>query len=281
MSRLEHWGLQMSNQHSTRSGRLTLKDAREVFRLIGEICELGSYPDIWQRHMLRRLNEMTDSRMSMVVQSRPPVVNNLATIVNLVDVGFGPVGMRMMHKYTVGGDYLKDPCMPATVMLFSKGRWFTRTRRQLLPDDKAWYSSQLFDEYFIPLQIDDLIWSNIFLPGTRGAHGLNFYRDGANRNPYSERDRRRIQLFHVELGRLWFKPSVQPIDKLPRRLSQTLELLRTGDSEKQIAVKMGLSPHTVHDNMKRLREHFDVSNRAGLMAAIESQQDPSAPRLSQ
>lgn len=61
----------MSNAYSTRSQRLTLKDAREVFRLIGEICELGTYPDVWQRHMLGRLNEMTDSRMSMVVQSPP------------------------------------------------------------------------------------------------------------------------------------------------------------------------------------------------------------------
>ena len=199
----------MSNAYSTRSQRLTLKDAREVFRLIGEICELGTYPDVWQRHMLGRLNEMTDSRMSMVVQPRPPIVNNMATIVNLVDVGFGPAGMQLMHRYTTAGGYYKDPCMPGAVALFLEGRWFTRVRKQLMPDDTTWYQSEHFADYCVPMQIDDLIWSNIFLPGERGAHGINIYRSRDNRRPYSERERRRVQLFHVELGRLWFKPQTR------------------------------------------------------------------------
>ena len=203
----------------------------------------------------------------------------MATIVNLVDVGFGPAGMQLMHRYTTAGGYYKDPCMPGAVALFLEGRWFTRVRKQLMPDDTTWYQSEHFADYCVPMQIDDLIWSNIFLPGERRAHGINIYRSRDNRRPYSERERRRVQLFHVELGRLWFKPQTAPSDKLPRRLRETLEFLRTGDSEKQIAAKMGLSPHTIHDNMKRLREHFDVSNRAGLMAASETLADPTVPKL--
>ena len=68
----------------------------------------------------------------------------------------------------------------------------------------------------------------------------------------------------VELGTLQPKPQTDP--ELPRRLRETLECLLLGDSEKQVAAKLGLSPHTVHIHVKRLYRHFDVSSRGELLA---------------
>jgi DNA-binding CsgD family transcriptional regulator len=53
---------------------------------------------------------------------------------------------------------------------------------------------------------------------------------------------------------------------LPLRMRQTLEGLLAGDSEKQVAAKLGLSRHTVHVYVKQLYKHYDVSSRAELLA---------------
>lgn len=53
---------------------------------------------------------------------------------------------------------------------------------------------------------------------------------------------------------------------LPPRVQQTLEALLAGDSEKQIARKLQISPHTVHVYVKRLYRHFSVCSRGELLA---------------
>jgi DNA-binding NarL/FixJ family response regulator len=60
-------------------------------------------------------------------------------------------------------------------------------------------------------------------------------------------------------------PQPVPPDLSPR-LSQTLQLLLTGDSEKQVANKLRLSRHTVHVYVKALYRRYDVSTRAELLA---------------
>ena len=58
-----------------------------------------------------------------------------------------------------------------------------------------------------------------------------------------------------------------PRTDLSRRLRQTLDaLVTTGDSEKQIADRLGISPHTTHQYVKALFRRFGVSSRAELMA---------------
>ncbi len=53
---------------------------------------------------------------------------------------------------------------------------------------------------------------------------------------------------------------------LPPRQAETLERLLAGDGEKQIAAKLGLSRHTVHEYVKSLYRRFGVSSRGELLA---------------
>jgi DNA-binding NarL/FixJ family response regulator len=55
-------------------------------------------------------------------------------------------------------------------------------------------------------------------------------------------------------------------DSLSKRLRETLSHLLEGESEKQVAVKLGLSVPTVHDYVTSIYRHFLVSSRAELMA---------------
>ena len=53
---------------------------------------------------------------------------------------------------------------------------------------------------------------------------------------------------------------------LTPRLEQTLHCLLDGDSEKQVAQRLNLSPHTVHVYVKALYRRFGVSSRGELLA---------------
>ncbi|HTA18065.1 MAG TPA: helix-turn-helix transcriptional regulator, partial [Polyangia bacterium] len=53
---------------------------------------------------------------------------------------------------------------------------------------------------------------------------------------------------------------------LSRRERETLTLLLAGASEKEIARKLGLSPHTVHGYVKTLYRRFGATSRAQLLA---------------
>ena len=53
---------------------------------------------------------------------------------------------------------------------------------------------------------------------------------------------------------------------LSPRQRQTLQHLLDGSGEKQIAARLGVSPHTVHHYVKVLYRHFDVSSRSELLA---------------
>jgi DNA-binding NarL/FixJ family response regulator len=54
--------------------------------------------------------------------------------------------------------------------------------------------------------------------------------------------------------------------QLSPRMQQTLQLLLAGESEKQIAGQLRLSPHTVHVYVKALHREFGVSSRGELLA---------------
>ena len=53
---------------------------------------------------------------------------------------------------------------------------------------------------------------------------------------------------------------------LPPSLRRTLDRLLLGESEKQIAEKLGISRHTVHGYIKQLYARLGVHSRAELMA---------------
>jgi len=66
----------------------------------------------------------------------------------------------------------------------------------------------------------------------------------------------------------------KPFVSLSPRTRQTLELLLAGDSEKEIAGRLRLSPHTVHVYVKSLYRRFDVCSRGELCAKFIDRRAP-------
>ena len=79
-----------------------------------------------------------------------------------------------------------------------------------------------------------------------------------------------MTFFHEELGRLIGHALVSATEpsseRLSPRLRQTLACLLEGDSEKQVAARLGLSHATTHQYVTALYRHFGVTSRGQLLA---------------
>jgi DNA-binding NarL/FixJ family response regulator len=81
-----------------------------------------------------------------------------------------------------------------------------------------------------------------------------------------------LNFFHEELGRLIGRSLVSALEPNPEKLSprfrQTLGCLLEGDSEKQVAARLGLSQATTHQYVMALYRRFGVRSRAQLLAYV-------------
>ena len=127
------------------------------------------------------------------------------------------------------------------------------------------------------------ILSQIPLPHVGAVDQLGLHREWGDR-PFTPSEHRMVRIFHVELARLWrrdvLRRAGEPGSDLPPRLNQTLTELLKGASEKQIAAKLKLSPHTIHNYVKALHQRFGVSSRGELLAKAGLIRSESGPRLS-
>jgi len=75
--------------------------------------------------------------------------------------------------------------------------------------------------------------------------------------------------------------ATNPAQDLPPRLSQTLSELLAGRSEKEVAARLDLSRHTIHNYVKALHQRFEVSSRGELLAKAGAANKPDfTPKLS-
>jgi DNA-binding CsgD family transcriptional regulator len=74
----------------------------------------------------------------------------------------------------------------------------------------------------------------------------------------------------------------QKLPQLTRRRRETLELLLSGLSEKEVGIRLGITQNTVHSHVFQVYRHYGVSSRGELLArflnAILRAKLKSAPR---
>lgn len=138
-----------------------------------------------------------------------------------------------------------------------------RTRRQLV-SDAVWYRAAAW-EYRYPIGIDDQLTS-IYQISDDGAVSVIALHRATGEQEFSARVQRLMAFFHEELGRLIGRALVSVTepspDKLAPRLRQTLACLLEGDSEKQVAARLGLSRAPTYQYVTALYRHFKVRSRA-------------------
>jgi DNA-binding CsgD family transcriptional regulator len=251
-----------------RSQRLRNADVRAVIRLVREVCELGEDGRAWRLHMLRTLNELIGACAGVCYLHALPIRPGELQFREYLDTGTGPE----WERYIRTANCVPDPVTPA--MLKRVGRTCVQSREQLCAD-RDWYESPYFREVRAPLRMDESLTSLVVLPRHIGGFSCLGFGRTLGMPPFGRRERTALHLFHTELAELWRTPArgvngngngngAAHRDLSPR-LRQTLALLHEGLSEKQVALRVGLSPHTVHDYVKELHRRFDAATTTELV----------------
>ena len=268
-------------QKDDRRERLKLSDVRRMFRLVMEVRELGADPGQWRPHLCRRLRLLLNAQMVVSAEVHFRKTKSPG-VLRVSDIGWGADADG--NVVTIHTE--RDDENPETY-------WLATGVRPASPDDADGGASAgdwgQADE-LIPVKPRRLlhggrtfILSQYPLPHAGAVDQLGLHRAFGD-PPFTAADHRLVHLFHVELGRLWSRDAIRrasdPTADLPPRLSQTLAELMAGSSEKQIAVKLELSPHTVHNYVKALHQRFGVSSRGELLAKVGQERKTAAPKLS-
>ncbi len=257
------------------SDRLRLRDVRAVFRLVSDIHEMGEDPQRWRPRVvvgLRRLLK-ADIVVSSEVHFRR---TDKPGVMRVVDIGWfsdPDGGVSRIHTE-------RDDERPETFWLSGAAEITNAsskndsTPRDLLVPIKP-------VEKFHPGR--NFILSQYPLPHAAAVDQLGLHRMWGSET-FTPAQQKLARLFHVELGRLWRRDVIRrarkPGTDLPPRLAQTLDELLAGSSEKEIATRLGLSPHTIHNYVKALHQRFGVSSRGELLARARKEKSTSPPRLS-
>jgi DNA-binding CsgD family transcriptional regulator len=255
-----------------------LSQVREIFRLVGEVRELGSDPQKWRPHMVQRLRGLL--KANIVVSSEVHFRRNPKTgTMRVIDIGW--VSDADGHTNQIHTE--REDERPEAF-------WLTAGEPRKETEGESGSDSEDSGDELVPVTPTKKVYggttfimSQVALPHAGAVDQLGLHREWGD-DPFTGAQHRMIRIFHVELARLWrrdvLRRAKEPNSDLPPRLSQTLEELLNGSSEKQIANKLELSRHTIHNYVKALHQRFGVSSRGELLAKAGQIMQDSGPKLS-
>jgi DNA-binding CsgD family transcriptional regulator len=268
------------------SERLTLNGVRRVFRLIGELREVGSDPQRWRPHLIGRLRKIIPA--DMIVSSEVHFrTTDKPGVLQCTDIGWG--GAEGADPWSIHTEREENP--ETYLLAIGKPPAATATTDTSKTDrSRGREPAGPAPNKLVPVAPTTklrggkaFILSQYPLAHLGAVDQLGLHRYSLD-NPFTHAEHKLVRLFHVELGRLWrtdaLRNAEDPMSELPPRLAQTLEQLVKGDSEKQIAYELDLSQHTIHNYIKALHRRFAVSSRAELLSKAMSEGSDFRPKLS-
>jgi DNA-binding CsgD family transcriptional regulator len=256
----------------SKSGELRLSDVRKVFRLVGECRELGRHEEQWRRHSNEGIANLLAARASNGGQINWAGPHGIIHFETPIVTGFSGPEAAIFAPFMRKRDPSQDPIFANLGRVC--GRVVTRCRHELV-EDTAWYGSISFNNYRRVVGVDHCIYTLCKLQQTNAYSLIGLHR-AVGDIAFSAREARLLHLFHEELGGLIGAVLVcdSQVGHLSPRLRQTLDCLLNGDSEKQVAIHLGLSAPTVHQYVTALYRKFGVSSRGELLANFIRQPSP-------
>ncbi|MDX2037030.1 MAG: helix-turn-helix transcriptional regulator [Isosphaeraceae bacterium] len=252
-----------------KSQRLRHEDIRAAFRLVGDCRDVGYDLRAWMTVAMLGLHRATHAMMSCTGYA--PAADSAYDAEpgdNLISTGWASESDKDLWAGFIAEGRHRD--YPTFQRIFQEPGPLTVKRRRDLVSDRVWLRCTELNEDRRSVGQDDMLLGVYRTPVDRGHISFSVNRAWGDR-PFEDRDRRFVRLVCEELFALPETSLVRdvrgPLARLSPRLRDVLLALVEGDGEKQAALRLGISRHTVHDLVKELYRRFDVSSRGELLAA--------------
>lgn len=254
----------MSSGKSNRSAVMLAADVQAILRLVGGAAELWYQPQLQRQFTLDALCTLLQAKVAVCYTFGDRLIGGPTACGPLTQVGLDDAGRGVFETYLASGAP-RDPVLDVLVPL--EGRVKTLTRPDAVTDEQ-WYASPHFAEVRRPLGVDGALYVKI-VAASIGQQTIVMLTRAAGEPPFTDRDAYLCELCLSEMA--WpYTPHVDytdpRIDALQPRLKKVMRHLLEGDSEKQVALKLGLSPHSVHQYVKQLYAQLEVCSRGELLA---------------
>ena len=254
-----------------RSNLLNQRDLVNIYRLIGECRDMWYDSRAWCSHLLDGLCRLIGGKVG-VAGEVDEFATGSPTIVQMFSQGWRDAASHAHWQAIVDqNDISLDPLTEKMFDILSKHpRLVTRRRHELMPD-RAWRVSVHFNEHCKMDGVDECLYSYqpLFAVGPTAAHVIEIHRSLGDRR-FSKRDANLVEWLDREIGpmigRQLSSACEMSISELPPRLQSVLQCLLDGDSERQAAIRLGLSAATVHEYVQAIYCRFGVNSRSQLMA---------------
>ena len=239
-------------------------DVQSILRLVGGAAELWYQPQLQRQFTLDSLCHILNAKVGMCYTIGDALHGGKNPCTDFTHVGLDEKGVKLFENYLATGTP-RDPVLD--VLSIMPGRVITFTRREAVAD-ADWFNSEHYKQLRQPLGIGPTLYIKIVAQSI-ARETLVMLNRLAGEEAFTERDAYLTDLCLSEMA--WpFTPEMNYVDpaieKLQPRLKKVMKLLLEGDSEKQVALKLKLSPHTVHEYVKDLYGERGVSSRGELLA---------------
>lgn len=261
-------GGEVESSAMSHSRRLRPPDVRRVYELVGECEEQWDDPAAWQAHLAWGVQRLVHGPLAfwavtddLTTQSLPRVLDGAGS--SELDEGLN----RFADDMNANVGVTRMPDYPAATRALRERERITWRRRDLV-HDRDYFGCEPHRRWLEPLGVHSYISSLRRLPDG-SASCLAVHRTGDD-EAFGVRGRRLVQLLHAVIGprvgtRLTTRRDHSRRGLTPR-LGQTLDRLLAGNSERQAAIALGISPTTVHGYVMELYRHFGVGSRSELLA---------------
>lgn len=256
----------------SKSASLRVREVRALIRLAGDCRDLGDDHIAWRWHFLEHLSGMVgaDAGLNGELAGCRALKNIDLGVLFWWPSGFSPPPFWDAHLERFRDDGGYSPVMSEYHRFNRDDPGHVRSRKEFV-DDRDWYKSYDYLKVHEPLGFDNTLWCFRALPGTRADEnsGIILVR-AIGRRDFSGRDRLIVREAHAAISPLIGGPLARFADPSPRaltpRVRRILSCLLEGDSDKQVASRLGLSPYTVNQHTKTIYRHFGVQSRAELLS---------------